>query len=176
MKRRHLLHPQKYLAMRLVAAEIAAGRMVRLPCEECGLEPGEAHHDDYSRPLDVRFLCFEHHREHHRCAGYEASVLSPGQAAKYLGSTVEDLAAMRGRGTGPEWETGPGGVLYTSTSLLAWEKISAVPEGAVTTVEAARIIGVSVGTLRNLNHSGTGPTPAGKAGVRVLYNRSDLAE
>lgn len=24
-----------------------------------------AHHDDYSRPLDVRWLCQPHHLEHH---------------------------------------------------------------------------------------------------------------
>lgn len=33
--------------------------------EECS-EPPEAHHDDYSKPLEVRWLCFEHHRAHHK--------------------------------------------------------------------------------------------------------------
>jgi len=44
---------------------IAAGRLVRRPCEVCGAPKVDAHHDDYSRPLEVRWLCRTHHREHH---------------------------------------------------------------------------------------------------------------
>ena len=45
---------------------IKAGRLVRQPCEVCGADDKvHAHHDDYSKPLDVRWLCPEHHREHH---------------------------------------------------------------------------------------------------------------
>lgn len=39
--------------------------MERRPCEICG-RPAEAHHDDYDKPLEVRWLCFEHHREWHK--------------------------------------------------------------------------------------------------------------
>lgn len=38
----------------------------RQPCEVCGKKTAEAHHDDYSNPLVVRWLCFEHHREWHK--------------------------------------------------------------------------------------------------------------
>jgi hypothetical protein len=53
---------------------IARGALVPEPCEVCGqssrLKNGQrgihAHHDDYSRPLDVRWLCPVHHKEWHR--------------------------------------------------------------------------------------------------------------
>ena len=44
---------------------IKAGRIVRQPCEVCRTAPAEAHHDDYSKPLDVRWLCRAHHAQHH---------------------------------------------------------------------------------------------------------------
>jgi len=42
-----------------------AGRLIRLACEVCGEPKTEAHHDDYSKPLEVRWLCRPHHIEHH---------------------------------------------------------------------------------------------------------------
>jgi|GEM_PF-990020 len=45
---------------------ITAGKLIKEPCEVCGTEKDvEAHHDDYNKPLDVRWLCRKHHREHH---------------------------------------------------------------------------------------------------------------
>ena len=38
------------------------------PCESCGATPTQAHHDDYSRPLDVRWLCIPCHVAHHKAA------------------------------------------------------------------------------------------------------------
>ena len=48
----------------MVLNAIRDGKMERLSCEVCGAK-AQAHHDDYSKPLDVRWLCFKHHREHH---------------------------------------------------------------------------------------------------------------
>jgi hypothetical protein len=55
--------PEKYKARQAVANAIRDGRLVRQPCEVCGSLNVEAHHDDYSKPFDVRWLCFKHHRE-----------------------------------------------------------------------------------------------------------------
>lgn len=36
------------------------------PCEVCGEQRAHRHHDDYSKPLEVRWLCPRHHGEVHR--------------------------------------------------------------------------------------------------------------
>lgn len=51
---------------------IANGTLVKQPCEVCGALKVEAHHDDYSKPLDVRWLCRIHHIEHHNRERAEA--------------------------------------------------------------------------------------------------------
>lgn len=45
---------------------IARGHLVKGPCEVCGDPDVEAHHDDYSKPRAVRWLCVVHHRSHHK--------------------------------------------------------------------------------------------------------------
>jgi hypothetical protein len=40
------------------------GRVMKHPCWVCG-EAAEAHHPDYSRPLDVVWLCSAHHKQAH---------------------------------------------------------------------------------------------------------------
>lgn len=44
------------------------GRAFPRPCEKCGRK-AHAHHDDYDKPLDVRWLCPKHHKEHHMATG-----------------------------------------------------------------------------------------------------------
>lgn len=61
-------HPDKNDARHQVAYALQTGRLRRQPCEVCGCAKTEAHHDDYSKPLDVRWLCRPHHFEHHRNA------------------------------------------------------------------------------------------------------------
>lgn len=46
---------------------IKTGKLMKMPCEVCFAEENvEAHHDDYLKPLDVRWLCKTHHAEHHK--------------------------------------------------------------------------------------------------------------
>ena len=56
--------PGKVAARHAVNNAIRDGRLVPQPCFVCG-KKAEAHHADYSRPLDVTWLCFEHHRQLH---------------------------------------------------------------------------------------------------------------
>lgn len=58
----------KKAARAAVSRAIRAGRLVREPCEHKGPECRgrvQAHHDDYEKPLDVRWLCELHHRAEH---------------------------------------------------------------------------------------------------------------
>lgn len=64
-------NPDKYKSHSLVTNAIRDGRLKKMPCEICGSTESEAHHDDYSKPLDVRWLCFKHHRKHHGQLTYE---------------------------------------------------------------------------------------------------------
>lgn len=64
-KARRSKYPEKERAHGTVAKAVASGKLVPNPCEICGDTSVQAHHDDYSRPTDVRWLCFRHHREVH---------------------------------------------------------------------------------------------------------------
>jgi hypothetical protein len=49
-----------------VGYAIQTGKLVRQPCERCGTtEHVVAHHENYSKPLDVVWLCKHHHKERH---------------------------------------------------------------------------------------------------------------
>lgn len=64
-RRRKERDPEKAITRYLTSNAIRDGRLIRLPCEVCGADKVQAHHEDYTKPFEVRWLCFKHHREHH---------------------------------------------------------------------------------------------------------------
>lgn len=56
---------QKVNARAYVNQYIRRGRVIRGKCEVCQDYNTQAHHDDYSKPLDVRWFCEKHHLSHH---------------------------------------------------------------------------------------------------------------
>jgi ribosomal protein S27AE len=70
----------KRRAHKAVENALNRGDIKKEPCERCGSQHVHAHHDDYSQPLAVRWLCPVHHREHHMGAAEKslASASQPG--------------------------------------------------------------------------------------------------
>jgi hypothetical protein len=64
-RRRRASNPEKERSRSATAYALRTGKLIRQPCEVCGAARAQAHHDDYAKPLDVRWLCFVHHRAHH---------------------------------------------------------------------------------------------------------------
>lgn len=52
-------------ARNAVGQKIRRGQMERGKCEVCGSTDTQAHHEDYGKPFDVRWLCDLHHRSLH---------------------------------------------------------------------------------------------------------------
>ena len=56
----------KIKAKDMVRNRVLSGKIKQELCEVCGNEQVEGHHDDYNKPLEVRWLCREHHLNIHR--------------------------------------------------------------------------------------------------------------
>jgi hypothetical protein len=59
-------YPEKQLCRNKLTVAIRAGRIKREPCIVCKSEKSQAHHDDYTKPYEVKWLCALHHTEYHR--------------------------------------------------------------------------------------------------------------
>jgi len=64
-KYRDPLAKMKQDARMAVRVAIRSGKLKRKPCRVCGSGDTEAHHNDYTKPLKVEWLCTIHHRQHH---------------------------------------------------------------------------------------------------------------
>lgn len=55
----------KIKAHRLLRKAMLNGDLLKEPCSRCNDPNAKAHHEDYSKPLDVIWLCSKHHSDRH---------------------------------------------------------------------------------------------------------------
>lgn len=65
LKRTEEKFPEKRRARLIVMSMVKNGTLKKMPCVKCGEEKSFAHHDDYSKPMEVTWVCRRHHFEIH---------------------------------------------------------------------------------------------------------------
>lgn len=58
-------YPDKHKAHNIISNALRDGKILKSKCW-CGSEYVHAHHDDYSKPLDIKWVCPKHHTEIHQ--------------------------------------------------------------------------------------------------------------
>lgn len=61
-RKHRLRYPEKTRARGAVRRAVRNGTLIKHPCSVCGDDNSQAHHADYSKPLEVQWLCLRHHR------------------------------------------------------------------------------------------------------------------
>lgn len=64
-KNKRKTEPHKKTATTAVNNALRDGRITKEPCMICGNYESQSHHEDYSKPLDVNWLCVRHHNDRH---------------------------------------------------------------------------------------------------------------
>lgn len=64
--RQQQCNPDKVRARQMFGNAVKRGRIQRQPCEKCGVPNAQGHHEDYSKPYDVRWMCRRCHAIEHR--------------------------------------------------------------------------------------------------------------
>lgn len=71
MRKWRLTHPlskedkRKAVARSYLKVYVSRGKVEKGVCEVCGELEVQGHHNDYNKPLEVRWLCKKHHKELH---------------------------------------------------------------------------------------------------------------
>lgn len=58
------------------------GKLIRKPCEKCGAAKAEMHHEDYTKPLEVNWLCRKCHMDLHQQRKLEEDSKELGEQRK----------------------------------------------------------------------------------------------
>lgn len=64
-KKNNLKNKTKIKARAAVVAALKNGKLKRKPCQICGDKNTQAHHENYNKPLQIRWLCRDHHKLAH---------------------------------------------------------------------------------------------------------------
>lgn len=93
----HLIDTTRERARLAVIIAVRMGLLEKHHCEQCEIRAGrppkvQAHHDDYNRPLDVRWLCQKHHRGWH--ASNQAVDMRP-DLSRMLPTELVELGARQ---------------------------------------------------------------------------------
>ena len=67
IKNYYIKFPERKMAVQKLNSLLRHGKVIKRPCEICGIKKSvHAHHEDYSKPLEVIWLCPSHHKERHK--------------------------------------------------------------------------------------------------------------
>lgn len=66
MKKYKKAHPLETKARKLLEYAVKTGKIIKKQCLVCGEKKVVGHHDDYLKPLEVKWLCRKHHYEFHK--------------------------------------------------------------------------------------------------------------
>jgi transposase-like protein len=149
----------------LVGAAVRRGELIRQPCEVCGDKKSDAHHEDYSKPLDVRWLCRKHHRQRHKEIGdplMTAGMVLRGIPDK-LARQVKATAASEGQ-TLVEFVTT---VLERDVKRGGWTASKKETNGSQASVSEVKAAGPEIGSVG---------IKGGKAGRKAKDTRPSEAE
>jgi integrase len=103
----------KINARKSVARAITSGQLVPQPCEDCGATDVHGHHDDYTKPLDVRWLCSTCHAKLHTALGTNRGA----QAANKLTDAIISAAKLR---PGQKLTDGHSLYIFAKPDALQW--------------------------------------------------------
>ncbi len=85
-------NPVKVAAHTILAHAVRSGKIQPQPCLRCGMPKAHGHHTDYSKPLDVTWLCSKCHKREHRKPNPKremAQALQRGRKHRLAGNRVK---------------------------------------------------------------------------------------
>lgn len=65
LKKYQARNPEKVAAWKIYKKALQSGKIVKQPCVVCNNPSAQGHHQDYSKPLEVVWLCRTHHKDVH---------------------------------------------------------------------------------------------------------------